>query len=289
MRHYEAIKQLGARLSAQRDANVGSTPTVQPVEATMNSRGSSRTWMRRLLGLAVVLTLCFTAITGTLQAQSDCAFADVNGDGVVDDADLLTVLFCFGVDTRQTIPDLNQAVRMRLPSAFPRNFPAAPEVPFDPQNAAFATTRLTTDLASDDVFVAWNTRADFYQFDVEQIASGLIVGAVYLPEGFAPTGEPTGEPIPEGFYLVRMHSPDTQNWQADLLDAFTGRTVAANLVAIASRTFRIRIPGTRNDIAIKVRPRPPFPIGYCSEIWLSFLCPNGLWLDYLVIWRRCFP
>ncbi|GBC92019.1 hypothetical protein HRbin15_00480 [bacterium HR15] len=281
----EATEQFEARTGALHDGSIGSARNPQFVETRMNPHGSSRLWTRRLLWLAMAFTLCFTIITGTLSAQTECAFADVNGDGVVDDADLLQVLFCFGTETRLTIPELNHALRMRLPGAFPRRFPAAPDVPFDPQNAAFASTRPTTADSFFDVFVAWDTRADFHQFGVEQIAPGLIVGAVYLPNGFAPTGEP----IQEGFYLVRMRSRDMEDWRADLLDARTGVVIAANLPAAAQRVIRIPIPGTRNDIAIKIHPNPANPNGFCVQIWLSYLCPNGLWLDQVLIWQRCFP
>ncbi len=282
---YATTEQYEVRSSARRDEKLGFLRSHRPVEVPMNPRGSSRPWMRRLLWLAMTLTLCFTVGIGTLHAQQECAFADVNGDGVVDDADLLQVLFCFGTETRLTIPELNNALRMRLPTAFPRRFPAAPDVPFNPLNAAFASTRPTTADSFFDVFVAWDTRADFQQFGAEQIAQGLIVGAVYLPEGFAPTGQP----IAEGFYLVRMHSPDMEQWQVDLLDAQTARVVARNLPAMAHRVIRIPIPGTRNDIAIKIVPNPNNPQGFCVQMWLSYLCPNGLWLDQVLIWQRCFP
>ncbi len=282
---YATTEQYEVRSSARRDEKLGFLRSHRPVEVPMNPRGSSRPWMRRLLWLAMTLTLCFTVGIGTLHAQQECAFADVNGDGVVDDADLLQVLFCFGTETRLTIPELNNALRMRLPTAFPRRFPAAPDVPFNPLNAAFASTRPTTADSFFDVFVAWDTRADFHQFGAEQIAQGLIVGAVYLPEGFAPTGQP----IAEGFYLVRMHSPDMEQWQVDLLDAQTARVVARNLPAMAHRVIRIPIPGTRNDIAIKIVPNPNNPQGFCVQMWLSYLCPNGLWLDQVLIWQRCFP
>lgn len=283
---YATTEQLRTRLGALRDGSTGSVKSRQSVEATMNPRGSSRPWTRRLLWLAMTLTLCFTVITSALHAQTECAFADVNGDGIADDADLLQVLFCFGTEPRLTIPELNQAVRMRLPGAFPRRFPAAPDVPFNPEHAAFASTRPSTADSFFDVFTAWDTRADFHEFGAEQIAQGLIVGAVYLPEGEAPTGQH----IPEGFYLVRMYAdPSMENWRADMLDARTGRVVARDLTAVAQRVIRIPIPGTRNDIAIKIRPNPFNPNGFCVEIWLSYLCPNGLWLDQLLIWQRCFP
>jgi hypothetical protein len=262
-------------------------PADMRVEESMNRSGSSRPWTSRLLGLAMTFALCFTVAISPLQAQTSCAFADVNGDGVVDDADLLQVLFCFGTSTPLTIPDIDEMVAMRLTAAFPTHFPGAPDVPFNPQDAAFARTRLSTADSFFDVFVAWDTRADFWQFDAEQVARGLVVGAVYLPPG----GEaPDGTLLPEGFYLVRMHSEVGQDiWHADLLDARTGRPRVVGLPAQASRTLRIPIPGTRNDIAIKVRPNPNNPQGFCVEIWLSYLCPNGVWLDQVLIWRRCFP
>ncbi len=283
---YTTTEWTDVRSGALHDGSNGSAQSHQSVEASMNPRGSSRPWIRRLLGLAISITLCFTVVTAVLHAQQECVPADVNGDGVVDDADLLAVLFCFGTETRPTVPDLNHLLRARLPQAFPTRFPAAPTVPFDGSTAAFASTRPTTADSFFDVFVAWNTREDFWQFEVPQIAEGLIVGAVYLPQGFAPTGEP----ISEGFYLVRMRSPDGGNeWLTDLLDARTGRLVAANLPAAAHRVIRIPIPGTRNDIAIKIGPNPNNPQGFCVQIWLSYLCPNGLWLDQVLIWQRCFP
>jgi hypothetical protein len=260
-------------------------PADMRVEESMNRSGSSRPWTSRLLGLAMTFALCFTVAISPLQAQTSCAFADVNGDGVVDDADLLQVLFCFGTSTPLTIPDIDEMVAMRLTAAFPTHFPGAPDVPFNPQDAAFARTRLSTADSFFDVFVAWDTRADFWQFDAEQVARGLVVGAVYLPPG----GEaPDGTPLPEGFYLVRMHSRDRVNWYADLLDARTGRPRVVNLLAQAFPTIRIPIRGTRNDIAIKILPNPNNPAGFCVEIWLSYLCPNGLWLDRLLIWRWCW-
>ncbi|MCS7066462.1 MAG: hypothetical protein NZL85_09350 [Fimbriimonadales bacterium] len=282
---YATTEQLEARTGAPRDGNTGSAKSHRPVEATMNPRGSSRPRTRRLLGLAVAFTLCFTVATGTLHAQPGCAFADVNGDGVVDDADLLQVLFCFGTSTQPTIPDINNMLQAHLASAFPQSFPAAPDVPFRPRGVAFARTRPSIGTSFFDVFATWDTRADFHMFGVEQIAQGLIVGAVYLPEGFAPDGQP----IPEGFHLVRMRSRDMEDWRADLLDARTGRVIAANLPAVARRVIRVLIAGTRNDIAIKIVPHPTNPQGFCVEIWLSYLCPNGLWLDQLLIWRRCYP
>ncbi len=253
-------------------------------EASMNRGGSSRPWTSRLLGLAMAFALCFTVAISPLQAQNPCAFADVNGDGVVDDADLLQVLFCFGTQTQLTIPDINELVGQRLASAFPRTFPGAPNVPFDPRSAAFARTHPSTGDSFFDVFVAWNTRDDFWQFTPTQIAQGLIVGAVYLPPGGT---APDGTSLQEGFHLVRMRSADMTNWRADLLDARTGRPIAVNLVATAHLTTRIPIPGTRNDIAIRIHPHPGG--WFCVEIWLSYLCPNGLWLDELLVWRRCFP
>jgi hypothetical protein len=255
-------------------------------EAPMNRSGSYRPWTSRLLSLAMAFALCFTVATSLLQAQQHCVFADVNGDGVVNDADLLQVLFCFGTQTQSSIPIMTEMVALHLQSAFPRSFPAAPGVPFDPRTTAYARTRPTHLDSFFDVFVAWNTRADFWQFNAQQVAQGLIVGAVYLPPGGT---APDGTPLQEGFYLVRMHSTDIAGWRADLLDARTGRPAVRNLHAVVHPVERIPIPGTRNDIAIKILPNPGNPQGFCIEIWLSYLCPNGLWLDILLIWRRCFP
>jgi hypothetical protein len=234
----------------------------------------------------MAFALCFTVATSLLHAQQNCVFADVNGDGRVDDADLLQVLFCFGTETRSTIPIMTEMVALHLQSAFPNRFPGAPEVPFDPLTTAYARTRASHMSSFFDVFVAWNTRDDFWQFDPPRVAQGLIVGAVYLPPGGA---APDGTLLPDGFYLVRMHSTDMVDWRVDLLDALTGRPRVRNLRAVVHPVERIPIRGTRNDIAIKILPNPNNPAGFCVEIWLSYLCPNGLWLDILLIWRQCFP
>ncbi len=270
---------------AQWTSRIDSETNRRQNAVSSDNKGPMRNKSHHLLGMVLALTLCFTAVLSPVSAQESCFNADVNGDGVVDDADLLQVLFCFGTQTRPTIPALNNALRMRLPTAFPRRFPAAPDVPFNPNSAAFASTRPFTIDSFFDIFVAWDTRADFHQFGAEQVAEGLIVGAVYLPEGLAPNGAS----IPEGFHLVRMHSPDMEHWHVDLLDARTGEVIASNLPAVAQRVIRVPIPGTRNDIAIKISPNPNDPRGYCVQIWLSYLCTNGLWLDQALIWQRCFP
>jgi hypothetical protein len=232
----------------------------------------------------MAVTLCFTLSTSALHAQEPCASADVNGDGVVDDADLLSVLFCFGTQTQWNIPQLNGMVATRLPSAFPSRFPAAPNVPFAPENAAFARTRITPTLDSFfDVFVAWDTRADFRNFSPEMIARGLTVGAVYLPLGEAPDGQP----IPEGWHLVQMRgTPDLQNWHINLLDATTGHPVALAIPADARTTPRFNAPRAWNDIAIRIIRRADG--SFCVEIYLTYMCPNGVILDSTLIWRRCF-
>ena len=255
------------------------------LEASMNRSGSSRPWISHLLGLVAAVTLCFTLSTGALHAQDPCAFADVNGDGVVDDADLLSVLFCFGAQTQWEIPQLNRMVATRLPSAFPTSFPAAPDVPFAPENAAFARTRITPRMDSFfDVFVAWDTRADFRNFPPELIALGLTVGAVYLPQGEAPNGQP----IPEGWYLVQMRGTlDLENWHINLLDARTGHPVVLAIRADARTTPRFNAPRAWNDIGISIIRRPDG--SFCVEIYLTYMCPNGLILDRTLIWQRCFP
>jgi len=253
-------------------------------EAPMNRSGLSRPWISHLLGLVTAITLCFTLSTSALHAQAPCAFADVNGDGVVDDADLLSVLFCFGAQTQWEIPQLNRMVATRLPSAFPTSFPAAPNVPFAPENAAFARTRITPRLDSFfDVFVAWDTRADFRGFSPEQIAVGLTVGAVYLPQGEAPNGQP----IPEGWYLVEMRGTlDLENWHINLLDTRTGQPVVLGIRADARTTPRFNAPRAWNDIGISIIRLPDG--SFCAEIYLTYMCPNGLILDRTLIWRRCF-
>ncbi|BCW95599.1 MAG: hypothetical protein KatS3mg018_1081 [Fimbriimonadales bacterium] len=254
-------------------------------EALMSRSGSSRLWSSHLLGLVMAVALCFTLSTSVLRAQDPCVFADVNGDGIVDDADLLRVLFCFGTETEQTIPQLNRMVASRLPSAFPRSFPAAPGVNFDPENAAFARTRITrTPDSFFDVFVAWDTRADFEQFSPPRIAEGLIVGATYLPRGESPTGQP----IPEGWYLVQMQgTPDLETWRINLLDARTGAPVAVGISASANLTPPFVAPRAWNDIEIRIVRLTNG--AFCVQIYLTYMCPNGVILDRTLVWQRCFP
>lgn len=281
---YATTEQSEVRLSALRTVRTGSSKSHRPTEATTNLHSSSRPRTHRPLWLAILLSLCFIVPISTLSAQSNnCAFADVNGDGVVDDADLLQVLFCFGTGVDWTIPVVNQLLRERLVVAFPDRFRGAPEVPFSGNTAAFASVRGPTMDPFFDVFVAWETRRDFHNFSVEEIAQGLVVGAVYLPEGSAPTGQP----MAEGYYLVRMRRSPDGLWVADVLDHRTGLVVVPNLIPQVQ--LITPQPGRRtwNDIAIHVLPQPGG--GFCIEIELTFMCPNGLVLESLLIWRRCFP
>jgi hypothetical protein len=242
-------------------------------EAPMNRSGSYRPWTYRLLSLATTFALCFAFATSLLHAQQNCAFADVNGDGVVDDADLLQVLFCFGTSTPLTIPDIDEMVAMRLTAAFPTHFPGAPDVPFNPQDAAFARTRRYLADTYYRVSVAWNTRADFAQFTPEQIAQGLVVGAVYLPQGRTPTGVP----LRQNYYLLRLHSPDQINWYADLLEDNTGNSVATNIPVDAMLIEPYAAPHASNDLSIKNLPDG------AVEVSVSYRCPNGHWVNITIL------
>ena len=248
-------------------------PADMRVEESMNRSGSSRPWTSRLLGLAMTFALCFTVAISPLQAQTSCAFADVNGDGVVDDADLLQVLFCFGTSTPLTIPDIDEMVAMRLTAAFPTHFPGAPDVPFNPQDAAFARTRRYLADTYDSVVVAWNTRADFAQFTPEQIAQGLVVGAVYLPQGRTPTGVP----LRQNYYLLRLHSPDQINWYADLLEDNTGNPVATDISVNAMLIEPYAASHASNDLKIEILPFGPVVVS------VSYRCPNGHWVDITIL------
>jgi hypothetical protein len=227
------------------------------VEST-NRNGSSRFRITRLLGLTIATTVWFTLALSPLQAQPSCNFADVNGDGVVDDADLLQVLFCFGTQTAVTIPSINEMVGLRLASAFPASFPAAPEVPFDPQSAAFVRVRPSRGGSRHDIAVAWCVRSDLEQFTPDQIASGLVVGAVYLPPGGA---APDGTRLSEGFYLVYMYSQDGTNWFADLREPLRGRPIVT-IVRVTAWALTINDPNNPKSEDIKVRwipaEEPPY-------------------------------
>lgn len=221
-------------------------------DMTMNAL-HDRKAIRLRISLLAVLTLCFTLLPSI-------TFAD---------------------DLRS----LNEEFRAVLANKMREQFPAAPGVIMDTQNAAFATTRATLSDSFFDVFVAWTTREDFWMFGAEDVAQGMVVGSVYLPEGFSPIGQP----IAEGPYLVRMNQTTTGSWRMTLVNVNTGRTVANARNLTVRPTHRIPIPGTRNDISIKITPHPTDPNGFCVEIWLSYLCPNGLWLEKALIWKRCFP
>lgn len=271
---------LGTRLMALLSNCSGFTRSLTPAVPTLPSGVSLIQRLTRGLTAAIASTLMLLS-SGAL-AQPSCLNADVNGDGVVDDADLLQVLFCFGTNVRWTVPAINALVADRLTSAFPRQFPAAPDVPFAPENAAFARTRIRPTLDSFfDVFTTWDTRADFRNFSASQIAQGLVVGAVYLPRGESPAGQP----LEEGFYLVQLRSGDLQQWAMSLRNPTTGAVVAtfpANVQVIEP----FSAPRAWNDISIRIIRRPGG--GFCVEIWLTYMCPNGTLLDSTLVWRRCF-
>jgi len=202
---------------------------------------------------------------------------------------MAVLTLCFTMLPNITFADdlrnLNNEFRAVLGNKMREQFPGAPGVVMDTQNAAFATTRAVTLDSFFDVFVAWTTREDFWMFGAEDVARGMIVGSVYLPQGFSPRGEP----IAEGPYLVRMNQSTTGSWQMSLHNVHTGARVARASSVTVRPTHRIPIPGTRLDISIKITPHPTDPNGFCVEIWLSYLCPNGLWLDKALIWKRCIP
>lgn len=271
---------LGTRLMALLSNCSGFTRSLTLAVPTPPS-GVSLT-QRFTRGLTAALASTLMLLSSGALAQPACLNADVNGDGVVDDADLLQVLFCFGTNVRWTVPAINALVADRLTSAFPRQFLAAPDVPFAPENAAFARTRIRPTLDSFfDVFTTWDTRADFRNFSASQIAQGLVVGAVYLPRGESPTGQP----LEEGFYLVQLRSGDLQQWAMSLRNPTTGAVVAtfpANVQVIEP----FSAPRAWNDISIRIIRRPGG--GFCVEIWLTYMCPNGTLLDSTLVWRRCF-
>jgi len=164
-------------------------------------------------------------------------------------------------------------VAMRLTAAFPTHFPGAPGVPFNPQDAAFARTRIYLADTYYRVSVAWNTRADFAQFTPEQIAQGLVVGAVYLPQGRTPTGVP----LRQNYYLLRLHSPNQINWYADLLEDNTGNSVATNIPVDAMLIEPYAAPYASNDLKIEILPSGTVVIS------VSYLCPNGHWVDIPIL------
>lgn len=222
-------------------------------DMTMNAL-HDRKVVRTRISLLAVLTLCFTLLPSI-------TFAD---------------------DLRS----LNEEFRAVLAHKMREEFPAAPGVTMDTSSAVFATTRATTVGSFFDVFAAWTTRTDFYLFGIEDIARGMVVGSVYLPTGFSPSGQL----IQEGPYLVRMsQNSTTGSWRMQLLNVNTGRVVANASSVRLHPTHRIVIPGTRVDIAIKITPHPTDPAGFCVEVWLSYLCPNGAWLEKALVWKRCFP
>ncbi len=270
----------GTRLTAHLSERFGFMRSL--VHAVPMRSGGASLAHRFTCGLTVALATTLMLLSHGALAQPSCLNADVNGDGVVDDADLLQVLFCFGTNVRWTVPAINALVADRLTGAFPRQFSSAPEVPFDPENAAFARTRIRRTVDSFfDIFVAWDTRADFRNFPPPLIAQGLIVGAVYLPRGQSPLGLP----IEEGFYLVHLRSSDLEQWTMSLRHPTTGAVVAtfpANVRLIDPFTA----PRTWNDVAIHIVPIPGG--GFCVEIWLTYMCPNGTMLDRTLVWRRCF-
>ncbi|MCL6532606.1 MAG: hypothetical protein N2045_00620 [Fimbriimonadales bacterium] len=235
----------------------------------------------------MLLMLMLSVLPGTVFAQSECQRADVNGDGVVDDADLLSVLFCFGTEVgNPTIPQLNLDLRRGLMRAVPPRFPGAPNVPFGGADFAFvSTTMLGNDGDLHHAYAAWGTREDFANFPPPRIAQGLIVGAVYLPRGETPTGVP----IQEGWHLVRMRgTSDLQNWQADLLDARTGAIIAEDLPVLA-HLINIQLGRTWNDICVHHfrEVRPDGSVWACTSIVLTYMCPNGVLLDRMEVWRLC--
>lgn len=271
---------LGTRLTAHLTKRSGFMQSLTSAVPTLPS-GVSLT-QRLTRGLTAVLASTLMLLSSGALAQQPCLNADVNGDGVVDDADLLQVLFCFGTNVRWTVPAINALVADRLPSAFPRRFPAAPDVPFTPEDAAFARTRIRPTLDSFfDIFTAWDTRADFRNFPPPQIAAGLIIGAVYLPRGESPIGLP----IEEGFYLVHLRSSDLEQWTMTLRNPITGAVVAA-FPANVRVIDQFNAPRTWNDISIRIVRRPDG--GFCAEIWLTYMCPNGTLLDSTLVWRICF-
>jgi len=164
-------------------------------------------------------------------------------------------------------------VAMRLTAAFPTHFPGAPDVPFNPQDAAFARTRRYLADTYDSVIVAWNTRADFAQFTPEQIAQGLVVGAVYLPQGRTPTGVP----LRQNYYLLRLHSPDQINWYADLLEDNTGNPVATDISVNAMLIEPYAASHASNDLKIEILPFGPVVVS------VSYRCPNGHWVDITIL------
>lgn len=274
------LTALGTRLAAHLSKRSGFTRSLAPAVPMRSSSASLTQRLTRGLTLALATTMLLLS-SGAL-AQNPCLNADVNGDGVVDDADLLRVLFCFGTNVRWTVPTINALVADRLASAIPSQFAAAPEVPFAPDNAAFARTRIRPTVDSFfDVFVAWDTRADFRNFPPPLIAPGLIVGVVYLPQGESPSGQS----LREGFYLVHLRSDDLEQWTMSLRHPTTGAVVAAfpaNVRIIPPFTA----PRTWNDISIHIAPA--LGGGFCVEIWLTYMCPNGTMLDRTLVWRRCF-
>ncbi len=112
------------RNSAQHEPNVvaygrGTGASYQPVEVAMQKRSSPRTLAGHVLVFVAAFTLCFVFGTGKLSAQQSCSgLTDLNGDGIVDDADLLQVLFCFGTqvgtDPLQDLNDFYQVLQNRL-------------------------------------------------------------------------------------------------------------------------------------------------------------------------------
>ncbi len=194
-----------AHSGAQIGACNGSHGSRRPVAVSVNPTGSHRPWTQRLFGLAAALMLCFTALTGTLNAQTDCLNADVNNDGVVDDADLLQVLFCFGTQVNPSIDALFRQHREKLVPRMPTDFLG---VPLDPTTADIysGTTEVNGERRS--VNIIW------LHADDPNSQEGY--GVLYLRRGKIRGSSGEDIVLDSGFYGVRVYQDRTGAIWADL-------------------------------------------------------------------------
>ena len=99
------------------------------------------------------------------------------------------------------------------------------------------------------------------------------MGAVYLPQGRTPTGVP----LRQNYYLLRLHSPDQITWYADLLEDNTGNPVATDIPVDAMLIEPYAASHASNDLSIKNLPNGAVVVS------VSYRCPNGHWVDIPIL------